>query len=311
MHHLPPQQAHDEVLRLRAHRLPPEGLPSAAILDSWVRSLQAGLDPAAPLTVPVVGAAELAQRRAQAGDVRRLAQAELATLAQQIAGSNFLLAFADHDGVILDLIADNRFATSSSSAGIVAGSRWHESVCGTNGLGTALATGAPVAVNGLAHHNLQLADITCTAAPVRDSQGRIVGVLDASSYYDSRQHHTHALVQMAATQIENGLLLHQMRRHTVLAVHPRSEYLGTLSAGLLALDGQGLLQACNARAAQMLAGLQAVPGTAFEALFGVSFDAVLGDLPPGAELRLRDPLGRPLAAQVRARPHRPAVPSAP
>ncbi len=311
MHQLPPQQAHDAVLRLRAHRLPPEGPPSAAILDSWARCLQAGLDPAAPLAVPVVGAAELAQRRAQAGDVRRLAQAELATLAQQIAGSNFLLAFADHDGVILDLMADNRFATSGSSAGIVAGGRWHESVCGTNGLGTALATGAPVAVSGLAHHNLQLADITCTAAPVRDSRGRIVGVLDASSYYDSRQHHTHALVQMAATQIENGLLMHQMRQHTVLAVHPRSEYLGTLSAGLLVLDGQGLLQACNARAAQMLAGLQAVPGTAFEALFGASFDNVLGTLPPGAELRLHDPLGRPLAAQVRARPHRPPPASAP
>ena len=308
MYHQPTQPTHDDVLRLRAHRMPPEGPPSAAILDSWARSLQAGLDPAAPLAVPVVSAAELARRRAQAGDVRRLAQAELATLAQQIAGSNFLLAFADHDGVILDLIADNRFVASGSSAGIVAGSRWHESVCGTNGLGTALAIGAPVAVSGLAHHHLQLADITCTAAPVRDSQGRIVGVLDASSYYDSRQHHTHALVQMAATQIENGLLQHQMRHHTVVAVHPRSEYLGTLSAGLLALDGQGLLLACNARAAQMLAGLQAVPGTAFEALFGASFDSVLGALPPGAELRLRDPLGRLLAAQVRARPHRQAAP---
>jgi transcriptional regulator of acetoin/glycerol metabolism len=39
-----------------------------------------------------------------------------------------------------------------------------------------------------------------------------VGVLDASSYYDSRQHHTHALVQMAATQIENRLLMQQMRQ---------------------------------------------------------------------------------------------------
>ena len=33
-----------------------------------------------------------------------------------------------------------------------------------------------------------------------------VGVLDASSYYESRQRHTQALVQMAATHIENGLL---------------------------------------------------------------------------------------------------------
>lgn len=294
--------ARAQALQLRGGRLPPEGRPNAVILDSWVRSLQAGLDPAAPLAVPVVAATELAQRREQAGAVRRLAHAELDTLAQQIAGSNFLLAFADHDGVILDLCADNRFAVSGNNAGIVAGSRWHESVCGTSGLGTALATGAPVAVAGLAHHSLHLADITCTAAPVRDAQGRVVGVLNASSYFAARQHHTHALVQMAATQIENGLLLHQMRQQTVLSIHPRTEYLGTLSAGLLAFDAQGLLQALNARAMELLADLTPAPGTAFEALFGAGFDALLGPLPVGAELRLRDVQGRPLVAQLRARP---------
>ena len=52
---------------------------------------------------------------------RRLAQAELETLSRQIAGSNFLLAFADREGVILDLYADNRFSMSAADAGIVAG----------------------------------------------------------------------------------------------------------------------------------------------------------------------------------------------
>lgn len=296
------QQAHDQALRARGGRLPPHGRPPAVILDSWVRCLQAGQDPAAPPTVVVVEAADLARRREQAAHVRRLAQAQLETLAQQIAGSNFLLAFADHEGVILDLYADNRFAICGDGAGIVAGSVWLESLCGTNGLGTALATGAAVAVSGLEHHCLSLGDISCTAAPVRDARGEIVGVLDASSYYESRQRHTQALVQMAATQIENDLLLHQMRQHIVLALHPRAEYLGTLSAGLLAVDGQGRLQALNARAQQMLFGLNPVPGTPFEALFGTAFDLALAPHPLGAELRLRDVLGSALVARVVGRP---------
>ncbi len=296
------QLAHARVLRARGNALPPDGTPATEILDSWARCMQAGLDFAAPTPVAVVEAADLARRRERAAVVRRLAQAELQTLAQQIAGSNFLLAFADREGVILDLYADNRFAMSGEGAGIVAGSCWAESLCGTNGLGTALAEGRSVAVSGLEHYFLRLGDISCTAAPVRDAQGDVVGVLDASSYFESRQRHTQALVQMAATHIENGLLLHQMRSHLVLAVHPRPEFLGTLSAGLLAFDEGGLLLAVNARGRQLLQGLEATPGCSFDELFGEHFALLLARALRGGELRLRDALGSTLVARCLARP---------
>ena len=259
------------VLRERGPALPPEGLPGDDIVDSWTRCLDAGLSCHAAQVIPVVDDGELRARREKSEVVRRLARAELETLGQQIAGSNFLLAFADPDGVILDCYADNRFRMSGSGADIVAGSTWREAIAGTNGLGTALALGRSVAVTGLEHYHLTLGDISCTAAPVRDAAGAIVGVLDASSYFESRQRHTQALVQMAATHIENGLLAHQMRGRWVLALHPRPEFLHTLSAGLLAFDDDGRLRAANLRARQLLQGLDATPGAAFEALFGEAF----------------------------------------
>lgn len=296
------EQARANALRARAHAMPPEGRPTGVVLDSWVRCMRAGLDLAAPLQVPMVDGADLARRRERAAFVRRLAQAELETLSRQIAGSNYLLAFADQEGVILDLDADNRFKMSGPGAGIVAGSRWAEADCGTNGLGTALATGQPVAVTGLEHYFLQLGDVSCTAAPVRDACGDIVGALDASSHFDSRQRHTQALVQMGATHIENGLFMHQMRGETVLAIHPRAEFLGTLAVGLLAFAGDGRLRAANLRATQLLAGLAATPGTPFEDLFGEPFDWLLAQLHVGHEVQLRDVLGSALVATAVARP---------
>ena len=295
------QLAHARVLRARGNALPPDGQPADEILDSWARCLEAGLDFASAAPLQVIEAHELARRRERAAVVRRLAQAELETLSQQIAGSNFLLAFADPQGVILDLYADNRFAMSGSGAGIVVGSDWSESVCGTNGTGTALTCGRPVSVSGLEHYFLRLGDISCTASPVRDAQGEIVGVLDASSYFESRQHHTQALVQMAATQMENGLLAHQMREHLVLAIHPRPEFLGTLSAGLLAFDGDGRMLAHNARSRTILQGL-ALSGTTFEELFGEPMDLVLARLHRSGDVRLRDVLGSALVARCIARP---------
>ena len=295
------QLAHARVLRARGSALPPDGLPAGEILDSWARCLEAGLDFTGATPLQVIDAHELARRRDRAAVVRRLAQAELETLSQQIAGSNFLLAFADPEGVILDLYADNRFQMSGSGAGIVVGSNWSEAVCGTNGTGTALRCGRAVAVSGLEHYFLGLGDISCTAAPVRDAQGEVVGVLDASSYFESRQHHTQALVQMAATQMENGLLAHQMREHLVLAIHPRGEFLGTLSAGLLAFDGEGRMLAHNARSRTMLQGLN-LNGSSFEELFGEAIDLALARLHRGGDVRLRDVLGSALVARCVARP---------
>ena len=289
-------------VRARGNAMPPDGLPSDVILDSWVRCMHTGLQATAPMAIQVVSDADLSLRRERTEYVRRLAHAELETLSQQIAGSNFLLAFADQEGVILDLYADNRFAMSGDAAGIVAGSRWSEDLCGTNGLGTALASGQSVAVSGMEHFFHSLGQISCTATPVRDAAGAVVGVLDASSYFESRQRHTRALVQMAAAHIENGLLVHQMRQQLVLAIHPRAEYLGTLSAGLLAFDDQGWLQAANAHATRLLAGLDATRGSAFETLFGEPFEHLLARLHVGNHVRLRDVLGSSLVASVVSRP---------
>lgn len=303
--------AHAGALRARGSAMPPDSPPPPEILDSWVRCLDAGLDYSAAPVRHIVEAADLARRRERASHLRRLAQAELETLSRQIAGSNFLLAFADPEGVILDLYCDHRFSMSAGDAGIVVGSQWTESLCGTNGLGTALATGRTVAVTGLDHFFLRLGDVSCTAAPVRDAHGELVGVLDASSYFASRQMHTQALVQMAATHIENQLLQQQMHGELLLAVHPRPEFLGTLSAGLMAFDGNGRLQAVNQRARQLLSGLQLDVGTPFEALFGESVLRCLVRLRRDPEIRLRDVLGSTLAARAIRQPAPRALAAAP
>ena len=49
----------------------------------------------------------------------------------------------------------------------------------------------------------------------------------------------------------------------MLAVHPRAEFLGTLSAGLLAFDAPGPA-ARDERPRDLLSGLDVAPGTPFE-----------------------------------------------
>ena len=259
--------------------------------------MQGGLDPGRVQALQVVTAGDLVRRRQKVDAVRRLALAEIETLHRQIAGSNFLLAFADPDGVILDLVADHRFHMNDGESPIIEGSCWSEAISGTNGLGTALAIGRAVTVTGPEHFFFKHGTISCAASPIRDAFGQIVGVLDASSYVESRQRHTLALVQMATVHIENMLLTHQMAGSLVIAVHPRAEFLPTLSCGLIAFDESGCIRAVNARAQGLLTGLDMRPGTPFNHLFDESFEAFTMRARPGLDVRLRDVLHSTLAVR--------------
>ena len=160
-----------------------------------------------------------------------LVLAEMETLHDQISGSNFMIAFALTNGIILDTIADRtstrwRGRRTSSPADY-----------GRSLVAAPMRSAArrrrerAITVHGGEHFFSRYGKLTCTAAPVFGPDGTVAGVLDASSDCSSRQQHTRALVSMAATQIENGLFREHHRDAILVAFHNRAEYLHTLSAG--------------------------------------------------------------------------------
>ena len=102
---------------------------------------------------------------------------------------------------------------------------------------------------------------------------------------------------MAATQIENGLFRQHHRGNLVMAFHSRSEYLHTLSAGLLALDPAGTVLGVNAQARFLLQGLPATPLRHFEDLFRTRFAALMEGARAGFQ-RLEDRVGSVFVADV-------------
>jgi len=291
-------------------RFPDAAVPSA-IAESWRRSLSLGLDPRASPREVVLAFAEVARRREQASALRALALAEMQTLHAQIAGSHFMIAFADAEGVVLDTLSDSAFSGGAAERQIVPGSVWNEAERGCNALGLALAMSAPAAVYGREHFFTGDSGLSCMAAPILDSRGRLVGLIDASCANEARQQHTHALVKMAAAQVENGLMFHELREHFILAFHPRAEYLDTLSAGLVAVSGEGEILSVNRAGAALLSGLPARRGAAFAHLFERRFGEALDEMLSGRVARVRDRAGsavfmlcRRIAERTRVAPAR-------
>jgi transcriptional regulator of acetoin/glycerol metabolism len=274
----------------RTGRLP-AGMVPEHIAASWQRCLSAGLDPRDRPRALRHSSAELRTRRERCGRARSLALAEMQLLYNQIAGTNFMIALGDPDGVVLDTITDPAFGTSNAGREIVPGSAWSERSHGTNALGLAAVMRDPVTVHGGEHFFSCHRQVSCMASPILDSKGELVGLLDASSNCEARQYHTLALVQMAAAHIENGLIFSEQSDALVLLFHPRMEFLNTLSAGVLALSGDGTVRSINRRGSKLLAGLGAERGSRFDALFRSQFEEVLPRLLSGNVMRIRDHAG--------------------
>jgi len=264
-------------LALEQHGPPPLEQLTADIYDSWMRCISLGLDTRRAPEPEFVSPAALRQEQQRCSLVRGLALAEMHTLHQQISGSNFMIALANADGLLLDIISDQSFNDASGAVSIRPGSVWTEQFCGTNALGTAAHLKRAIAVHGGQHFFPRYNNLTCVAAPIFAPDGELTGILDASSDCLSRQSHTQALVAMAATQIENGLFREYHRGDILIAFHNRGEYLHTLSAGLLAVDDDGKILAANRAARALLHGLPASPGRRFADVFRAKFSTFVDE----------------------------------
>ena len=278
------------------------------ILSSWNRCLRNGLDPFGRPEDAVITARQLRDARSAQAELLRIVRPELEMLASQIAGTNHMVAFADETGIILDTIMDTEFEGADCAGSVRAGSVWLERLRGTNALGLALVTGQTSVVTGGEHFFDCHAGVSCVSAPVHGPDGRIVGLLDASSEIAERQAHTRALVDLAALNIGNRLFLQSHREDHVLRFHPRAEYLETQGVGMIAMDGDGRITGANRMAARLLSGLRPDRSAGFVDLFREEFGAVLRR-PGGLDvIRLTDRLGACHFARLQvARHHRAAL----
>ncbi len=133
--------------------------------------------------------------------------------------------------------------------------------------------------------------LTCSAAPILDPRGNILGVLDVSGDHRGYHQHTMGLVKMSARMIENHWLTDDYRNVMRLHFHSRVEFIGTLMEGIVAVSQDGKLVGANRGALEQL-GLSgaALRMHTLSTLFGTTVAALVD--------RFRSPLATPLPLET-------------
>lgn len=239
-----------------ADRLPQAPVPPL-ILDSWRRSMELyRLDPGSQQGPRILSQSLLNECRERAELFLRIASDAVARLHERVRGADYCVLLTDALGRTIDYRVESAIRNDCRKAGLYLGTCWSEGEEGTCGVAAVLTSKAPVTVHKRDHFRAAFIGLTCTAAPVFDPLGELLGVVDVSALQspDDRrsQHLIRQLVEQTAREIENAFFMHSAQGHWVMRAHGTPGYVESQPDYLLAWDADGRLQAINSLARQRL-----------------------------------------------------------
>jgi sigma-54 dependent transcriptional regulator, acetoin dehydrogenase operon transcriptional activator AcoR len=231
------------------------GLPHehVSLIDaSHARCADLGLSRFEQPDLSPLGKSELAVLRERNQRLYQHAAPIMETLHEQIARTQSMVVLCDVTGTVIHSIGDDDFLGRASKVALQPGVNWSESSKGTNAIGTALVAESPTLVHADEHFMHANHFLTCSAAPILDPRGNILGVLDVTGDQRGYHQHTMALVKMSARMIENHWLSDDYRHVMRLHFHTRAEFIGTLMEGILAVAPDGKIVGANRGALDQL-----------------------------------------------------------
>jgi PAS domain S-box-containing protein len=181
----------------------PDGV-RPVVLAAWQRCRSLGVDPARRRPQPR-DAETLDAARGGSRALLESAAPFLDLAHEAVADQPHLFALSDRHGRILRILAGPGLPEEEMGpANLWEGASWAERDIGSNGVGTALATGEPVILMGPEHFQEAYVGWTCIGVPIR-AAGEIVGALDFSVPNEHTHVHAWGWTLSIAKGIESAL----------------------------------------------------------------------------------------------------------
>ncbi|WP_255303017.1 sigma-54-dependent Fis family transcriptional regulator [Cobetia sp. 5-11-6-3] len=256
------------------------------IRRSWQRCLEKyQLDPSRPRPVRVLTQQALRDHQESADELLHVARAGVERLYSQIAQHGYALILTDQRGIAVDFRGQRDQLSELRRAGLYLGSDWNERYAGTSAAGTCLHDSAAVTCHQREHFDATHIDLTCTAAPITDPQGRVIAALDISALKSPRPQESQtfalSLVTLHARMIEDAYFLHRYRDCLILRFDTAREFVHLNGRGLFAIQEDGKVIAANHEGRRLIdAHLERWPPWTVSTLPAVTqlFDGELNEL---------------------------------
>ncbi len=219
------------------------------VVASWQRSINLhNLDPGQYKAPQRLSRYELNEARDRIGSLIHIANPRLDRLYLALGSVGCCVLLADANGVPVARRGAEPDDKTFNEFGLWTGALWSEDSEGTNGIGTCLIEERALTIHKNQHFHSKNIDFSCSAAPIFDHVGKLMGALDVSS---CRVDLTAGFSQLisdsviaAALRIESENFCQHFEGSKIILAHSQSndelnpKYQG---AALVALDGDDMV----------------------------------------------------------------------
>ena len=250
------------------------------VVRSWLRCLnEHKLDPEHKGEVRIVPEHVLKEHQQDAEDLLTMARFGMEDLYQRLNSMGYVMLLTDRRGVTVDFIGDEKVDRDLKRAGLYIGSEWSEHNAGTNGTGAVLASGEAITVHQLDHFDMAHTPLSCTAAPVHNALGELIGVLDVSLLMSPTEKHSQALtlevVKSCVRRIELANLLNSRKSDWIMRLSATPEFLGVDPTCAVSVAADGTISGLTNGARQIIADALGIDWRASTAMIGQPIEDVL------------------------------------
>lgn len=251
------------------------------ILRSWNRSLDTfRLDPARSANPRVLSGGLLRDHQDPMESLMQIAKGGVENLFHQVRDAGYVVLLNDAQGVTVDFQSNPALDRELRRSGLYLGSCWSESEEGTCAVGTCITDRTPITVHQSEHFRTTNTKLTCSASPILDTDGSLLGVLDASALSSPDDKRSQALVLQLVTatarMIENAHFLKKFEDCLIVRLSSRRDFIEVITDGLIALNQQGHVIASNRNVQQeMQAVRNGLTGKSLEEIFDQRFEDLI------------------------------------
>ena len=268
-----------------------------SIYRSWQRSLAYQVDHTLISNQDILSTPLLSERRDAQESLIRAGEPVLPYIFSLLGNTNYTVLLGDNDGYIIEAIGDAPFMSKAQKVNLSAGADWREEVRGTNAIGTALRDNAPISVFGSEHFVQDNHFLACWAAPIQNSQGAPIGVLDISGEASPDRQKILTIAMMGASMIEKNLRLFELESQLKFYQEGFELASSLLRQGFLAIDRDGIITNINPLGAALLGrSTENIIGQ----LAGDIFSSPKGWMLSGQslDLRIKDRAGKAISSHL-------------
>ena len=222
------------------------------IMESWERCSRYGISATNEYPLHVLPPSELDALKEKNRELIEISAPVRQRIADFIQGSHFLIVLTDASGILLEITGDARMKQSVVGGGFIEGADWSEQSAGSNAVGTALAADRPMQFAGYEHYCVFTQKTACAAAPVHDSDGKIIGSIDLTGRLREVNQHTLGIAVAMASDIENCLRISQAQKKLRLENAYKDIMLESMTQGVIALNEKNRITHMNHSAKNIL-----------------------------------------------------------